>query len=303
MIRDSRFESRVRNHESRIMSLAGQGVTESDGGNAGAGRRSGTVSPKVDERGGFILRARTRCQQATNNSLTVVVAGRQESGGRARVALTPDSYLLGANEHHVRDGEVLRVCQRQQRAGCAHPREARSRAAMKSQLRRASGADDLDVAPAHAARAAGSERLHRRLLGRESRGKRRCEVTPGAAIGDFTLGEDPLDEALAVTADRLRDPVNLGRIEAKSYNVHTCNATSGTRYVRVGASTLGTCAPMYPAERGGTPSVYHPSPPVVVEGRMASGRGVDRRGAGQSGHIGPGSRSRGHRRPQRRGEA
>ena len=51
------------------------------------------------------------------------------------------------NEQHVRDGKVLRMGERQERAGGAELGEPLCRAAMKRELRRTMAADDLDTGP------------------------------------------------------------------------------------------------------------------------------------------------------------
>src|SRR5688500_8868321 len=101
----------------------------------------------------------------------------------------------------MRDGE--------QCAGASELRRACSRAVVEPQLRWSIvAAHDLDPAPEHPLRVTGAERLHRRLLRREARGKGRCEILLAAAIGDLSLGEDALHEALAVALDRLGDPAD-----------------------------------------------------------------------------------------------
>ena len=52
-----------------------------------------------------------------------------------------------AEQHDLRDGERLRVRDREKRTGCVQTGEPRGRSAMKLQLRGTAMADDLDVAP------------------------------------------------------------------------------------------------------------------------------------------------------------
>ncbi len=67
---------------------------------------------------------------------------------------------------------------------------------------------------------AGAERLHRRFLRGEARGKRRGKVAFAAAVGDFSLGEYTANEAVTVAADRRLDAIDLRSIESGSYNGH-----------------------------------------------------------------------------------
>ena len=61
-------------------------------------------------------------------------------------------------------------------------------------------ADNLDAGPEHAAGVARAERLHRRLLRREARGKRGGEVTTRVAVLDLAVGEHAAQEPIAFRA-------------------------------------------------------------------------------------------------------
>src|SRR5204863_6077538 len=80
--------------------------------------------------------------------------------------------------------------------------------------------DDFDALPVDPAREAGAERLHRRLLGGEPRGKRRREVALPPAVGDLAFGEDVAEEAVAVALYAVGDPLDLHGVHATPYNVH-----------------------------------------------------------------------------------
>ena len=92
-------------------------------------------------------------------------------------------------------------------------------AAVKLQLRRAAAADDFDVAPEHALRVAGAERLHRRFLGREAAGEMNRRHAAPRAVRDFALGEDAVQEAVAVALDRGGDAMDVGGVEPESDDV------------------------------------------------------------------------------------
>ena len=96
---------------------------------------------------------------------------------------------------------VVGVGDGQERRAAADGREAPPGAAVKLQLRRTAVADDLDVAPQHATRVAGAERLHRRFLGGEASGKMDGRLAPPLAVRDFAVGEDPMQEPVAVALD------------------------------------------------------------------------------------------------------
>ena len=82
----------------------------------------------------------------------------------------------------------------------AHRGEAPGGAAVQLQLRRAAAPDDLDVAPEHAVRVAGAERLHRRFLRGEAAGEMNRRLPPPRAVRDLAFGEDAVQEARRRTA-------------------------------------------------------------------------------------------------------
>lgn len=91
---------------------------------------------------------------------------------------------------------------------------------MEPQLRRAADADDLDVLPQDAARVAGPERLHGRLLHREPAGQVWNRIPAPRTIGNLLLGEYPPQKPIAITGERLRNPWNIRRVEANPDDVH-----------------------------------------------------------------------------------
>ena len=96
----------------------------------------------------------------------------------------------------------------------------RGRAAVKPQLRRpARRAHDLDVAPQHALRVAGAERLHRRFLRREPAGEMGRRVPAPRRVRNFAVGEDAAQKSIAVARDRRFDAVDFGRIHSDTDNI------------------------------------------------------------------------------------
>ena len=112
------------------------------------------------------------------------------------------------------------VGQRQKGTGRAQRREADGCAVMELYLRGAAASNDFDPPPEHAAGVPGAERFHRGFLGGESGGKRRGGIALATAVGDLPLGEDTIDEPIAVTLDCGGDSGDLGRIDARAYDVH-----------------------------------------------------------------------------------
>src|SRR5258706_9658826 len=93
---------------------------------------------------------------------------------------------------------------------------------MQVELRRTAAPHDLDVAPQDALRMTRTERLHRRFLGGESPGKMDCRDTPPPAVGHFGVGENAVDESIAIAFDGRGDAGNVGGVQAKANDVrHT----------------------------------------------------------------------------------
>src|SRR5262245_60546123 len=81
---------------------------------------------------------------------------------------TDDASVSLAEDHHLCEGERFRMGDRHMRRAAADGGEAAPGAAVEVEPRRAAAADDLDVAPKHALRVPGAERLHRGFLGCEA---------------------------------------------------------------------------------------------------------------------------------------
>src|SRR5262245_45988602 len=134
-----------------------------------------------------------------------------------RVAVEADAAsVLFAEDHHLREGERVGMRDRDERGAAADGREAAAGAAVELKPRRTAAADDLDVAPQHALRVAGAERLHRGLLGGEAAGKVDFGLAAPLAVRHFSLGEDTMDETIAVTFDGRGDARNVGRVDSQS---------------------------------------------------------------------------------------
>ena len=112
-----------------------------------------------------------------------------------------------ANRLGVSDGD--------QAAAHLHAVGAPGGAAVQPQLRRTADPDHLDVLPQHAAGMAGAERLHRRFLGRETAGEMGDRVAAARTIGDLLIGEDPVQEAVAIALQRRGDPRQIRRIQIR----------------------------------------------------------------------------------------
>jgi len=129
-------------------------------------------------------------------------------------------FLFRAHKKDLRERQCFAVRNGQQRSGRPHRLKAPGGAAVKPQLRRARHPNDLDIAPQNASSVPGAERLHRRLLGSESRGKVRGRIAPAGRVRDFARRKDTLEKTIAKALDRLLDAIDLGSIEAKADNVH-----------------------------------------------------------------------------------
>jgi hypothetical protein len=118
-------------------------------------------------------------------------------------------------------GQRFAVSNGEQRPGRSHGLEPACGAAVKPQLRRTSGPDDLDIAPEHALRMACAQRLHGRFFCRESARKMRCWIPTTCGVGDFARREDAIQKAFAVALDREFNTIDFGRVEPKTDDVHT----------------------------------------------------------------------------------
>ena len=92
---------------------------------------------------------------------------------------------------------------------------------MKREARWTIPANDFDAGPVDAARMTGAKRLHRRFLCGKPCGIRRSKIAFRLAIGDFAIGEDAPQEAVAVAVDHVGNALDFGRIETDTYNFHS----------------------------------------------------------------------------------
>lgn len=119
------------------------------------------------------------------------------SGGCERVDVSP-RVASTTEDHHLCDGERIRVRDGQQRRRRANPLEPARGAAVKPQLRRTTLAYHFDVAPEHLLRVSGPQRFHRRLLGGEPAGQMDRGLAPALTVGNFAVAEAALEKAIAV---------------------------------------------------------------------------------------------------------
>jgi YfiH family protein len=90
---------------------------------------------------------------------------------------------------------------------------------VECQARRAAAAENLDAAPEDILCVTRAQGFHRRFLRGEASGKMNRGLSAPHAVGDFSLGEDPMDEPIAVTRDRRGDPRDIGGVDTKADNV------------------------------------------------------------------------------------
>ena len=126
---------------------------------------------------------------------------------------------LAGEEQHFGEGDLIRMGDRQKRGTGAQLGEPARRPAVKLQLRGAAVPHHFDVAPEHAARVSGAERLHRRFLCRESAGKMNGRHPAARAVDDLAVGEHASHEPLAVPRERLGDAVDIRDVQAESDEV------------------------------------------------------------------------------------
>ena len=66
----------------------------------------------------------------------------------------------------------------------------------------------------------GPESLHRRFLRGKPAGEVRNGVAAPRTIGDLPVRENPVQEAVAITLERFRNPWNIRRVQTDSDDVH-----------------------------------------------------------------------------------
>ena len=123
-------------------------------------------------------------------------------------------------QHDLGDGDRFGVSDGDEAAPHLHAGGAPGGTAVQLQLRRPADPHHLDVLPQHSARMAGAEGFHRRFLGGEPPRQVRDRIAAARTISDLLIGEDPVQEAVAVALQRLRDPWQVGRVQSDSDDVH-----------------------------------------------------------------------------------
>src|SRR5262249_39365951 len=98
-------------------------------------------------------------------------------------------------------------------------------AAVQLELRRSAAANHFDVTPQHVLRAAGAKRFHRRFLCREAAGKVDGRNATPHAVRDLAVGEDPAQEAFAITFDCVGNPIDFSDVDSQTDDV--CHAEPG----------------------------------------------------------------------------
>ena len=136
------------------------------------------------------------------------------------------SRPLVPEQHDVRDSEVARMRQGDDRARAAHGPQAIGRSAMKSELRRAVTPHDLDAGPVHAVRVTGAEGFHRRLFCGKSSGKVNRRHLATGAVRNFGFGKDPSHEPLPIPLDGVGDAIDICGIQTESQNVRHATASA-----------------------------------------------------------------------------
>lgn len=131
------------------------------------------------------------------------------------------------DDEDVRQRQILRVGQGQERRGAAHRAQSARRAPMKLQLRRSAAPNDFDVAPEHPLRVPRPEGFHGRFLGGKPRGEMGSRPSPVPAIRDLAIGKHPFQEPFTEPVDGLLDPGDLGGIESGADDFHLFDSSVG----------------------------------------------------------------------------
>lgn len=133
-------------------------------------------------------------------------------GDRSKTATV---VVLFSEDEDFRQRERVGMRDGQERSGAPKRSESIRRAAVKPQLRGTAAPDDLDVAPQHAKRMTGAERLHGRFLRRETSGEMNGRNAAAQAVRHFAFGEHTMEKPIAVAFDRLGDAIDIGDVEAE----------------------------------------------------------------------------------------
>ena len=149
----------------------------------------------------------------------VRVTSSSEQLAACRLSGMSTGVHVRGEEHHVRNSEVIRVGDRQERRAGADLREALLRTAMKLQLRRTGESDNLDAAPQDILGVACAERLHRRLLGCEPCRKMNGWHTAAVTVRDLALCEHALEKPVTVGRNGPGDPWDIGGVHPDADDV------------------------------------------------------------------------------------
>lgn len=137
-------------------------------------------------------------------------------GWRRRQGANACYRRLTGEEHNLRDRKGIRVRDGHERRAGPDRVEATPGAAVEFEAGRTVRAHHFDVTPPHLRRVPRAKGFHRRFLRSEASGKMSSRLAATLAVGDLTLGEDPLDEALAVAFNRAGDARDVRRVEAEA---------------------------------------------------------------------------------------
>ena len=131
----------------------------------------------------------------------------------------PTGVASVAEDQDLRDRQRVGVRDGQQRRTAAYRGELPSGSAVQLELRRPAAADHLDVTPEDPLRMARAERFHRRLLRGEAAREMNRRLAAPHAVRDFTLGENTLQESLAIALDGADDARDVGGVDTQTYDV------------------------------------------------------------------------------------
>src|SRR5438128_1541575 len=121
------------------------------------------------------------------------------------------------------------------------------RASCQPQLRRTSMAEHFDVLPQDAARMPGAERLHRGFLRGKAAGEARDRIAVMRTISNLAVGENTVEEAVAVPLQYVAEARNIGGVEPEPDDGHA--RSSAYRRLRMGARAVGARAAMHETAR------------------------------------------------------
>lgn len=127
--------------------------------------------------------------------------------------------LFAGKQQYLRQGERLRVRDRQERGVAAHGREPPGGAPMEHQAGRPVAANNLDVSPQHVVGVARTEGLHRCFLSRESSGEMDGRIVTPCTVGDLATCEHAVRKPIVIARDGGGDAGDVGGIESQTDDV------------------------------------------------------------------------------------